>query len=199
MRINTTFLGLLLSITATAQLHIDYLSQLHYVQPLSDVWGYTAPDSSEYALVGTFTGTSIVNISDPENPEEVQFVQGAISTWYDIKTWQHYAYVVNETAGGLLIIDLSDLPNSIDTTSWRGMGLATAHNIFIDENGFAYVLGANVQNGGAIIIDLNDNPWEPEFAGIYDEGYIHDSFVRGDTMWASEIHNGLLSVVVFSI
>lgn len=31
--------------------------------------------------------------------------------------------------------------------------------------------------------------------GIYEEAYVHDCFVRGDTVWAAEIYNGRFSVI----
>ena len=62
----------------------------------NDCWGYTAPDGKEYALLGVKDGTSIIDISDPNNLNEIAFIPSAYSTWKDIKTYQHYAYVVNE-------------------------------------------------------------------------------------------------------
>ena len=80
----------------------------------NDCWGYTAPDGREYALLGVRNGTSIIDITDTENVYEVTFIPSATSTWKDIKTYQHYAYTVTEAAGGLQIIDLSNLPASAE-------------------------------------------------------------------------------------
>ncbi len=45
------------------------LSQVGGGGPGSDVWGWTDPQTGkEYAIVGLFTGTSFVDISDPVNP-----------------------------------------------------------------------------------------------------------------------------------
>ena len=68
----------------------------------NDVWGYTAPDGHEFALVGHRSGTYIYDVStNPHDPIEVGFVAGATSTWRDIKTHGYYCYVTNETGGGM--------------------------------------------------------------------------------------------------
>ena len=59
----------------SAQLNIDSLSHIDYQQlhgaNLNDVWGYVDELGNEYAIVGTSKGTSIVNITDGANPQEV--------------------------------------------------------------------------------------------------------------------------------
>jgi choice-of-anchor B domain-containing protein len=178
-----------------AQRNLDFKGFLPYAQRLSDVWGFEAADGTEYALVGVFDGLSIVSLADPENPTEVQFIPGPESIWRDIKTWEQRAYVVNETGGGLLIVDLRDLPGSVDTVGYSGGGLRTAHNIFIDEAGKAFLFGANLDNGGATILDLAPDPDAPIPYGAYRERYLHDGYARGDTLWGAEIFNGTFSVV----
>lgn len=178
--------------------NVDLLGYLDYPVRASNVWGFTDSLGKEYALVGLQTGTSIVDITtDSTHPTEVLFVPGPSSIWREIKTWNHHAYITNETGNGVQIIDLSNLPNSVDT-SWYSIDainddtLRTAHTLFIDENGFAYIFGSNL---GAYILDLNANPGSPVFAGKYTFHYVHDGFVRGDTMWTSEIGDGLLQAV----
>ncbi|MCB0291232.1 MAG: hypothetical protein KDH97_13320, partial [Calditrichaeota bacterium] len=90
------FVGLLLSSATLAQgsanvpllVNIDQYSAAGY----SDCWGYTA-GGREYALLGVRSGTSIIDITDTDNPVEIAFIPGSFSTWKDIKTYQHYAYV----------------------------------------------------------------------------------------------------------
>ncbi len=184
---------------AYAQLNINLLASLDWEQNCNDVWGYY-DGNREYALVGTRTGLSIVEVTDPSTPNELFFTPGYTSTWRDIKTWQHYAYVVNETQGGVHIVDLSSLPSTIDTSAWIGglwqgdsIAIESAHNIFIDENGFAYIIGGDAF--GVLIVDISTNPTNPSIVGHYTEHYVHDVFVRGDTMWTAEIYNGTFSVV----
>lgn len=199
------FLLLLLSLTAFsnyAQKNIELLSVKRLNTTLSDVWGYTA-NGKEYALVGLKDAFAIVDVTDPEQPQTLFTVPGASSIWRDIHTWNDHAYVVNETDGGMLIVDMSDLPNSISTNSWTADTLLKkAHNLWIDENGFVYIFGFNSLNGqipyndrGVLIADLNNDPKNPQFVNMYSENYVHDGYVRGDTMWLGEISAGFFSVV----
>lgn len=201
---------ILLSVTvgAHAQLNMSFVGHLPYNDELNDVWGYVDGSGNEYALVGTVNGFSIVDVTDPSDPQQLHYIPGVNSTWRDMKVWADHAYVVNETSGGMLIVDLSNLPGSISSITYTAAStiggpdtLSTAHNIFIDENGFAYLFGYNNSFGtiptaerGALILDLAD-PEVPVIVGMYKTNYIHDGFVRGDTLWGGEIYNGNLSVV----
>lgn len=185
----------------SAQFNTTLLSNIDYEQTVNDVWGYVA-DGHEYALLGTRTGTAIIDVTDPATPNELFFVPGPSSLWRDMKVWGHYAYVTNETDSGLHIFDLQYLPDSIIVTNWMGgvfqgatLNLESAHNIFIDENGIGYVLGSNIGVGGALMIDLNSDPLNPPIVGLYNEEYCHDVFVRGDTLWTAEIYEGQFAVV----
>jgi len=90
--------------------HIDYQA-LHGAN-LNDVWGYTDEFGNEYAIVGTSKGTSIVNITNGAQPQEVFWMAGTESIWRDPCVFGDYAYVTTEAEDGLLIIDLSPLPQS---------------------------------------------------------------------------------------
>ena len=173
-------------------LNMDLIGNLPYSQGTNDIWGY-ADGSSEYALVGTVTGFSVVDVTNPSNPIELFFIEGSSSTWRDIKTWGKYAYVTTEAEDGLLIVDLSDL--SGQTYVYTQEFFLTSHNIYIDENGYAYIFGADTGNGGAIILDLTIDPMNPTIAGVFDDYYLHDGMVRGDTLWGSAIYAGVFSVI----
>ena len=177
---------------AQESLNMDLVSNLAYPQGTNDIWGY-ADGSDEYALVGTVTGFSVVDITDPSNPYELFFIEGSSSTWRDIKTWGKYAYVTTEASNGLLIVDLSD--ETGQTYVYTEEFFTTSHNIYIDENGYAYIFGADTGNGGAIILDLTDDPMSPTLAGIFDDYYLHDGMVRGDTLWGSAIYAGVFSII----
>ena len=101
-------------------------------------------------------GFSCLNVSDPSNPIEEFYISDINSTWRDVKTWGNYAYVTTEAADGLLIVDLSDQTGQ--TYVYTEEFFTTSHNIYIDENGYAYIFGADTGNGGAIILDLTDDP-----------------------------------------
>ena len=198
------FIGLLALVfamifTANAQeaLNMSLLSKVEYSNAPSDVWGYATVDG-EYALLGLYDGISVVDVSNPALPNELEFFPGYESIWRDLKTWGDYLYCINESGAGLQIVNLSEVisgvpnPTYIENTS---LGFTTAHNIFIDENGVLYVFGANYGAGGAAMYDLVSNPENPTFLGIFDAYYLHDGMVRGDTLWGGAIYNGVFSVV----
>ena len=198
----TLFLFLLSFASAVTfgQLNMTLLDNVAYTQDLSDVWGWVDPDdSTEYAIVGVYNGVSVVSLADPSNAVEVAFLPGANSIWRDIKTWGDYAYVINETSGGLMVIDLTDAPNNITATNWSpnlpGLGTYTkAHNIYIDEFGYAYISGANVNSGGMLIVDVFTTPGTPIFIAPAPAVYAHDVYVRDNKMYASEIYLGRLAI-----
>lgn len=194
--------------TVNAQQNMDLAGHVDYNEELNDIWGYSSNDGNEYALVGTVDGTSIVDVTNPVNPQKLFFVGGPNSTWRDIKVYNQHAYIVTEGGGGMQIIDLSLLPDTINTTTYAGTGadtLHSAHNIFIDEQGFAYIAGHSPpkvdstkptpQTEGTVILNLQQDLLEPSVAGVYSQNYIHDLYVRNDTMWGGEIYEGQLSVV----
>ena len=165
----------------------------------NDVWGYTAPDGHEFALVGHRTGTYIFDVStNPHDPIEVGFIPGAISSWRDLKTHGYYCYVVNESGGGMDIISLEDPFNPYKVGSYTS-STATAHNMFIAD-GYAYLVGsagASAQTNswqGIIILELSD-PENPTEVGRWEETYIHDIFVKNDTAYACDIYNGSLFII----
>lgn len=185
---------------AFAQLNMTLLDQIDYTQDLNDVWGWVDPDDgTEYALVGTVTGVSVVSLADPSNAVEVKFLPGANSTWRDIKTWGNYAYVTNETSGGLMVIDLTNAPGNITATNWApnipNLGtLSSAHNLYIDEFGYCYLAGSNLNGGGMLIVDVFTTPGSPIFVSKAPNVYSHDVYVRDNKMFSSEINVGHLSI-----
>jgi choice-of-anchor B domain-containing protein len=182
-----------------AQLNLSYVGDLDYNLDVSDIWGYVAPDDTEYAIVGIQNGVSVVSLADPTNPTEAAFVNGASSIWRDIKTWGNFAYVINETSNGLAVIDLSGLPDSVSSYNWTpnlpGLGtLSTCHNIWIDEFGFAYIVGCNLNGGGGIILNVDTESGEPEFVAAMPPEYCHDIYVRDNKAYNSEINIGQFTI-----
>jgi len=159
------------------------LDQLEYNAKGNDVWGYVAPDGTEYALMGLVNGTSIVSLEDPSNVAEV---------------WNNHAYVSNESVGTIAIIDLNNLPTGAPFTDFQlevnGAQIQDIHNLYIDENGYLYIAGSNLNGGGVIIYDLNNNPKNPVFAGTGAFEYAHDVYVRDNKMYTSDIYAGAFTV-----
>ncbi|WNJ17731.1 choice-of-anchor B family protein [Pontibacter sp. G13] len=175
--------------------NLDLVGELGYDPNLSDIWGYVDGTGREYALVGATNGVSIVDLDDPSNPQELFFIPGAETIWRDLKTFGDYAYVSNEGGNGLLVIDLSGLPGSIQHKDTVIAGTSTIHNLWVDDAGYLYFCGGNTFNGGMVILDLNPNPWTPDFVGAYDDAYVHDVYVRNDTAYLAEINIGFLTIV----
>ena len=174
---------------------------MNYQADLNDIWGYVAEDGTEYALVGTREGVSVVSLANPAAPIEVSFIDGARSVWRDIKTHGDYAYAVaDQGQDGLLIIDLSPLPDSTSHTFWKEditiNGVASrmdrCHNLYIDD-GFIYLSGCN-NILGITILDVNDTPSDPVSVGAANLQYSHDVFVRDNLMFTSEINLGQLGI-----
>lgn len=184
--------------------NVQFVSQLELSQMhpgrVNDVWGHVDSLGNEYAIVGMEEGTSIVDLSDPFNPVEIFYEPGLFSTWRDIKTYNGYAYVTTEAPNGMLIIDMTSLPDTSGLSatyfygSQGGALYSSAHNIFIDSLGFAYLIGANIGVGGCTIYDLNQNPLSPVQTGMADDWYGHDAVVFNDTLLLSNILDGHLSI-----
>jgi len=166
----------------------------------NDIWGWVDGSNNEYALVGLRSGFSVVNVTNPASPIEEFFISDVNSTWRDIKTWGNYAYVTTEASAGLLIVDLTDMTGNtyshvtqFTNNNGGSVSFTSAHDIYIDENGIAYIFGAGgpgPQSNGAIFLDVNANPTNPVYLGEWSDEYIHDGMVRGDTMWAGCIYDG---------
>ncbi len=168
---------------------------------LNDVWGYVAPDGTEYALVGRRDGLSIVSLADPDDIEEVAFIPGDNSVWRDIKTFGDFAYVVADQGDdGILAVDLTGLPASVSSTFYTtgnapGTPLLQAHNIYIDEpTGLAYLAGGDINSGGMVIYDVATTPGVPTFVSFAPAVYAHDVYVQNGVMYASEIFGGELTL-----
>jgi len=166
---------------AFGQKNLELQANVSYSQGLSDIWGYTDSVGNEYALVCLRAGVAIENITDPA------------------KTYGHFSYYINESSGGLQVINLKNLPNAPDSTDsyfWTPiipeLGiLSTCHNIYIDtETGYGFLAGCNVNSGGVIIIDLFTNPGNPSFVAAASSEYAHDVFARGDYLYSSDIYAG---------
>lgn len=197
------FLFLLTWIAGFSQspLNVELVGNFTYDHQTNDIWGWVDDEGTEYALTGTVRGLSIISLEDPANPVEIDFIQGTTNTWRDIKTWEHYAYVSTEASDGILIADLSTIPN--DTVAYHFIKpefpgienpLRKAHNIYIDERGLLYVSGSNLNNGGVMVLDLNEDPWNPEPLGAASDAYSHDVYARNGVMYSSEIYGGNLSL-----
>ena len=165
----------------------------------SALWGYTAPDGREYALLGGFTGTHIVDIT--EKPiVEVAFIPGPNNGWREMKTYGTTAYIVSEGGAGLQIVDLSALPDSAVLVREDTETFETGHTI-TQEGDWIYVHGMDVgagTNQGTMIYEVATDPLNPVLVGTYERSYVHDVSIRNDTMYGAMINDGRLDIVHLS-
>ncbi|MCA9752959.1 MAG: choice-of-anchor B family protein [Gemmatimonadetes bacterium] len=195
-------LGLLaLASSASAQsavppYNVTLLANLDEHTGVNDCWGYSAP-GVEIAIYGHQSGTAFVDATDPENAAEYWSIAGPTSIWRDIKTYQHYAYIVTEGTGfgtGLQIVDLANPLSPVHVGTYTDGAFSSAHNLWIDEAaGIAYACGA-APGGGMHVLSLADpeNPVELDF---FDSYYIHDLFVGGGRGYAGAINSGSLRIM----
>jgi len=142
----------------------------------NDCWGYTSPSGREYAIMGTTSGTSFIEVSNPGNPQVLQFIDGPNSLWRDVKTFGSYAYIVSEGGGGIQIVSMNNIDNgqvSLVNTITTGGGAAT-HNVAIDPvRGLLARCGGG--SNGLRLYDLLLNPTNPPFVGQWSDEYVHDA------------------------
>lgn len=186
--------------------NLTLLGSIQYSgQTLAGCWHYNKPGGGEYALVGTETGISIVDITAPSLPMIVNQLPGVSNLWHEIKVTGDYAYAVSEgydsigVKNGLQIINLSYLPDSAPYKFYNGDGiianqLLTSHSITAEGN-YVYLNGHNIAalGRGVIILDVTD-PWFPVYVGAITNRYCHDSYVRDSLIYTSDIIDGLFSV-----
>ncbi len=150
----------------------------------NDSWGWTDPDSGkEYAIMGVTDATYFLDISQPDAPVILGHLPTATddSPWRDIKVFKNHAFIVSEADGhGLQVFDLTKLrtatSNQVFKADARITDFGNAHNIAINEDtGYAYVIGAELFDGGPIFIDINE-PKSPKVVGGYEaDSYTHDA------------------------
>jgi choice-of-anchor B domain-containing protein len=158
----------------------------------SALWGYTAPNGREYAILGCYAGTAFIDITDTNNIHEVDFlpcpnINDPGNNWREMKVYSHYAYVVSEAQNSnIQIIDLQYLPDSVRYVGKFNIpGHSTTHTI--SQSGpYLYLNGTNSDFSlGFAILDLSINPEVPVLRGKWQNHYDHDSRVVNDTVWVT--------------
>ncbi|MFQ5600821.1 MAG: choice-of-anchor B family protein [Candidatus Krumholzibacteriia bacterium] len=160
-----------------------------------DIWGYNAPNGTELAILCSFDATIFVDVTDPTRPQTVLHAFGWIATHRDARTYENYAYVVNDNGGGgMEIFDLSNPRQPVFVRAYDAT-FDTAHNIGIYD-GYAYIAGSrkNSIDAGMRILDLSD-PENPRDVGAYTDLYVHDVYVRDDVAYLSNIFNSGLTIL----
>ena len=173
----------------------------------NDVWGYTAPNGNEYAIIGSRRSVGFYDVTDCSNPELVfEYVDGLDDNniWRDFKTYQNVAYGSADTgAEGLEIFNLADINNI--TVTQNTSHFIKAHNLYVDTaNARLYVAGAQDEtfayNNWMIIYDIS-SPLNPvllkkirlnTIGGLsgYENLYMHDVFVEDNIAYVSQGYAG---------
>ncbi|QYF92789.1 hypothetical protein KY495_18990 [Massilia sp. PAMC28688] len=144
---------------------------------VAGTWGYTAPDGSRYALMGTAKGILVLDLRDTANVRVVDEIDGPTNTsspgtyWREMRVYGQHAYIVSEQdnfRGGVMILDLSQLPASVRyVKSFTPQdGRLTAHTIDIDTvRGLAYIQRRNGTAVTPVQGPLYDSPGGMIFGG----------------------------------
>ena len=177
-----------LNMTLRAQLNLAALG----ASAGSGIWGYTLPEGRRLALVGTSVGLSVVDVTDPGNARLTGTITGGSSAWREVRTYREYAYVTTEAQTGLDIVDLRDPDRPAKVRTWNET-FASAHSLWIDdETGLLY---ANGTQTGMHVLDLSADLTNPREVGRFTDFYIHDSYRRGNRLYAAAIRNGFLATL----
>ncbi|HQY51673.1 MAG TPA: choice-of-anchor B family protein [Ignavibacteria bacterium] len=155
-------------------------------------WGYVA-NGREYAIIGHYAGTTVYDVTNPDNIINKGTVAGPGSfyNYREMKTYSHYLYIVSEGGSGVQIVDLQYLPDSIHfVKNYTFTGYTRSHSISQDGR-FLYSNGGNYNNGGVFILDLLD-PENPVKRGQWGTRYVHDCFIKNDTIYAASINQGFM-------
>lgn len=160
----------------------------------SGCWGL-ALNGREYAVLGGSKHVLFFDVTDPVHPQLIGKFEGEKSVVArEFKSYKNRIYGTSDnTNEGLMIFDLSEAPDTVYRTYWSNEFFGSSHTITLDTtSGRIYLNGTNVANAGLLVLDVSQNPDQPvlitkvNLAG----GYVHDSYVRNDTIYASSGFEG---------
>lgn len=177
----------------------------------SGVWGWhDTVKNKNYAIIGSSTGTYFIDVTDPYNPVQRDFVAGASGpcTWRELKSYSHYAYIVSDvcTPNTFQIIDMQYLPDSVHVVKNDANLFSRAHAIYIDNNKL-YVSSAKDGIFGstpALFASFSlADPESPQLIRNANQDfsnitYVHDMFARNDTIFASAANQGLYEIIYYN-
>ncbi|MBL7911903.1 MAG: choice-of-anchor B family protein [Bacteroidia bacterium] len=164
-------------------------------------WGwYQSSLNKEYAIVGASHGTYFIDVSNPTTPSVSAFVPGITNvTVREVKTYQNYCYISCDQVGTNLfqIIDMSTLPGTVTVVHNNNNIFESGHTMWINGDKL-YVGGVRYFNNTTSPMNIYSiaTPSAPvllrelsqDFPAI---SYVHDMYVRNDTVFASCGYQGL--------
>jgi choice-of-anchor B domain-containing protein len=165
----------------------------------SGCWGwFQQTKNKEYAIIGTSSQTYFMDVTNPSNPIIVDSVKAIKKgcTYREIKTYQNYCYIVNDdnSPSTFQIVDMKYLPDSVHVVHNGTTYFERCHTIFIDHD--KLYCGAPKDAGTGYQSPMRvyslANPEVPVLLKKLEDdinssliGYVHDMFVRNDTIYAS--------------
>lgn len=191
------FLGLLVHLgagVASAQdVNVKIIKQFDTRGRLSGVWGVGTSDGREFAVVGEYRGTWIVETTDPARPVEIAHFSAPSSNWREITAYRNIVYSVSEHHRGIRVIDMRNPSRPIDKGYVHTSRMPRVHSIAVDPDaGRLYVNGTA---NGQVILDVSKNPLNPVILGYYTSQYVHDCYVRRGVGYFCEIYTGSVRIV----
>ena len=171
----------------------------------NSVWGWVdaAHGNKEYAILGSGLGTHFIDISVPSNPVEKDFVSGFRTgcIWREYKTYGNYLYAISDdpVPNSFQIIDMSYLPDSVHVVYDGNTIFERAHTLYVDGDKL-YIGSMKEHLPGGIATSMAvyslANPELPVLLHTLTPDdptitWVHDMFVRNDTVYASCGYQGL--------
>jgi len=209
MKIHFTLVCLFLQIIAFAQFEENVTEMGNWQDPdapiiapnwiaskYHDIWGVEV-NGKEYAIMSTRIGTHIIDVEDAADLKVLHTIpaayQGDFAVHRDFHDYNGYLYVVcDEGPSTLQIIDIRNLPDTISVVYDSNELFKTSHNIFIDTaNAKLYAAGASSAN---VLVATLVNPAKPKLMYKYNDGYIHDLYVRDNIGYLNKADDGLFVV-----
>ncbi len=168
-----------------------------YDNAYNEVWGLNI-NNHEIAIIGSTLGTHFIDVTDPTNPQELTnaFIPGAAAGGNIIHRDYHdhngFLYAVcDEGSSTLQVIDIRNLPDSVEVVHESADMLSKSHNIFIDAaTAKMYACGVRKSGSGNFIslqVYCIDDPSQPELLSDvtqingFNLPYAHDIYVENDT------------------
>lgn len=167
----------------------------------SGCWGwYQTSKNKEYAISGTSNGTYFIDVTVAASPSVSAFVQGMQqSTYREMKTYQNYCYIVSDESGNskFQIVDMQYLPDSVKVVYSDSTYFKRGHTIWIDQD--KMYIGAMLDdslNFSPMALFSLATPTAPVLLRLLQQdipsiNYVHDMYVRNDTIFASCADQGL--------
>jgi hypothetical protein len=140
-----------------------------------------------YAYVTVGEGMQIVDISDPENPGEVSYLDmESGGNIHDIVVEGRYAYLSDYSAKGLVVVDIDDPHNPVITGSCAAGSYI--YGIYLEGD---YVYMTENNQHGVIVVDVSDPeaPKEVGYSSVF--GFNNNIFGDGINLYVASTQAAL--------